>query len=154
VLLGCLRTGVPRSIELQFAKSAIPILLVGSTAPTMSRVKHLEWPSRMPEEEWEEVSQGIPGKEEPFIQKYYDGQAQLIEQEKKQRSGMPSLPLPIYQALPNKTQTTASAPPSPPSHAKPVPSSTASACTNRRPFGPPASKTSCPARREKTYTRA
>lgn len=53
----------------------------------MSRVRDLEWPSRMPEEDWEEVSLGIPSTDEPFIKKYLEGQAQLIEQEKKQRSG-------------------------------------------------------------------
>jgi hypothetical protein len=49
----------------------------------------------MPEEDWEEVSQGIPSKEDSFIQKYIAGQQQLIEQEKKQRSGTsPPPPLP------------------------------------------------------------
>ena len=53
----------------------------------MARVRDLEWPSRIPEEDWKEIEQEIPSKEEPFIKKYLDGQAALISQEKKQRSG-------------------------------------------------------------------
>jgi adenosine deaminase CECR1 len=41
----------------------------------------------MPEDEWEEVEQGIPAKDEPFIHKYLAGRDALIAQEKKQRSG-------------------------------------------------------------------
>jgi adenosine deaminase CECR1 len=41
----------------------------------------------MPEDEWEEVEQGIPAKDEPFINKYLAGRDALIAQEKKQRSG-------------------------------------------------------------------
>ena len=41
----------------------------------------------MPEDEWEEVAQGIPAKDEPFINKYLLGRDALIDQEKKQRSG-------------------------------------------------------------------
>jgi adenosine deaminase CECR1 len=47
----------------------------------------MEWPSRMPEEEWAEVAQGLPAKDEPFINKYLTGREALIAQEKKQRSG-------------------------------------------------------------------
>ena len=46
----------------------------------------------MPEDEWEEVSQDIPKKDEPFINKYLLGRDALIDQEKKQRSGALSLP--------------------------------------------------------------
>jgi adenosine deaminase CECR1 len=53
----------------------------------MSRVKDLAWPSRMPDDEWAEVVQGIPTKDEPFVNKYRDGREALIAQEKKQRSG-------------------------------------------------------------------
>jgi adenosine deaminase CECR1 len=53
----------------------------------MSRVKDLAWPSRMPDDEWAEVVQGIPAKDEPFVNKYRDGREALIAQEKKQRSG-------------------------------------------------------------------
>jgi hypothetical protein len=53
----------------------------------MARVRDLEWPSTIPEEDWKEIEQGIPSKDEPFIKKYLDGQAALIAQEKKQRSG-------------------------------------------------------------------
>lgn len=59
----------------------------------MAKVRDLEWPSRIPEEDWKEIVQGIPSKEEPFIKKYLDGQAALISQEKKQRSGMPDVRL-------------------------------------------------------------
>ncbi|OWO97467.1 hypothetical protein B2J93_5280 [Marssonina coronariae] len=52
----------------------------------MSRVRDMTWPSRMPEEEWEEVAEGIPAKDEPFIKQYLSGQQALIAQEKKQRS--------------------------------------------------------------------
>jgi adenosine deaminase CECR1 len=41
----------------------------------------------MPEEDWAEVSQGLPAKDEPFIRKYEDGRAALIAQESHQRSG-------------------------------------------------------------------
>jgi adenosine deaminase CECR1 len=41
----------------------------------------------MPEDEWAEVVQGIPAKDEPFIKKYLDGREALIAQEGKQRSG-------------------------------------------------------------------
>jgi adenosine deaminase CECR1 len=42
----------------------------------------------MPEDEWEEVSQDLPAKDDPFINKYLLGRSALIDQEKKQRSGM------------------------------------------------------------------
>jgi adenosine deaminase CECR1 len=41
----------------------------------------------MPDDEWAEVVQGIPTKDEPFVNKYRDGREALIAQEKKQRSG-------------------------------------------------------------------
>jgi adenosine deaminase CECR1 len=53
----------------------------------MSRVRDLAWPSRMPDDEWEEVEQDLPAKDEPFINKYLLGRDALIDQEKKQRSG-------------------------------------------------------------------
>jgi len=53
----------------------------------MAKVKDLEWPSRIPDEDWEEMALGIPDKDEAFVKKYLDGQAALISQEKRQRSG-------------------------------------------------------------------
>jgi adenosine deaminase CECR1 len=53
----------------------------------MARVRDLEWPSRIEESVWEEISQGVPAKDEPFIRKYEMGREALIAQEKKQRSG-------------------------------------------------------------------
>lgn len=47
----------------------------------------MTWPSRMAEDEWAEISQDIPAKDEPFIKQYLSGQEALIAQEKKQRSG-------------------------------------------------------------------
>lgn len=47
----------------------------------------MDCPSRMPDDEWVEVEQGVPGKDEPFIQKYLSGREALIKEEKKQRSG-------------------------------------------------------------------
>ncbi|KAH7407500.1 hypothetical protein BKA64DRAFT_743127 [Cadophora sp. MPI-SDFR-AT-0126] len=44
------------------------------------------WPSRMAENEWVEIAQDIPAKDEPFIKQYLSGQEALIAQEKKQRS--------------------------------------------------------------------
>jgi len=41
----------------------------------------------MPEDEWAEVEQGLPAKDEPFINKYLVGRDALIDQEKRQRSG-------------------------------------------------------------------
>ncbi|RDW62854.1 adenosine deaminase family protein-like protein [Coleophoma crateriformis] len=52
----------------------------------MSRFKNAVWPSRMPEDEWEEVATGIPAKDEPFINKYVMGREALVAQEKSQRS--------------------------------------------------------------------
>ncbi|KUJ18130.1 adenosine deaminase family protein-like protein [Mollisia scopiformis] len=52
----------------------------------MSRVRDMVWPSRMAEEEWAEVSQDIPAKDEPFINKFLSGREALIAQEKQQRS--------------------------------------------------------------------
>lgn len=43
--------------------------------------------TRIPEDEWEEIAEGIPAKTEPFLQKYLQGRDALIAQEKKQRSG-------------------------------------------------------------------
>jgi adenosine deaminase CECR1 len=43
--------------------------------------------SRLPDDEWQDLSADIPAKEEPFIQKYISGREALIAQEKKQRSG-------------------------------------------------------------------
>jgi adenosine deaminase CECR1 len=53
----------------------------------MSRIKEMAWPSRMPEDEWAEVAQGLPAKDEPFLNKYLSSRDVLISQEKKQRSG-------------------------------------------------------------------
>lgn len=44
--------------------------------------------SNMSKEEWEELSQTIPSKDDAFIQKYMTGREALIAEEKKQRSGM------------------------------------------------------------------
>jgi len=45
----------------------------------------------MADDEWAEVSEGLPAKDEPFINKYLMGREALIAQEKKQRSGQSSL---------------------------------------------------------------
>lgn len=45
------------------------------------------WPSRMPDDEWAEVEQDIPAKDEAFVKKYLSGRDALIAQEKSQRSG-------------------------------------------------------------------
>ena len=57
-----------------------------STAMT-ERVRDMQWPSQMPDDEWEEVKESLPAKEEPFINKYLSGRDALIGQEKRQRSG-------------------------------------------------------------------
>lgn len=44
--------------------------------------------SHMSKEEWEELAQTIPNKDDAFIQKYMAGREALIAEEKKQRSGM------------------------------------------------------------------
>ncbi|RDL39187.1 Metallo-dependent hydrolase [Venustampulla echinocandica] len=51
-----------------------------------ARIKHMDWPSQIGDDEWKEVSEGLPSKEEPFIWKYVSGREALIAQEKKQRS--------------------------------------------------------------------
>lgn len=43
--------------------------------------------SGMSSEEWDEISQTIPAKDDPFLQKYLSGRDALIAQEKKQRYG-------------------------------------------------------------------
>jgi hypothetical protein len=44
-------------------------------------MKHLS------EEEWEAISEELPSKEEPLLQKFIHGRKDLIAEEKKQRSG-------------------------------------------------------------------
>lgn len=44
--------------------------------------------SHMTKEEWEEIAQTIPSKDDAFIQKYMTGREALIAEEKKSRSGM------------------------------------------------------------------
>ncbi|KAH6683025.1 adenosine deaminase family protein-like protein [Halenospora varia] len=51
-----------------------------------ARIKNMNWPSEMPDDEWQEVKDGIPSKEEPFISKYVSGRQALVAEEKKQRS--------------------------------------------------------------------
>lgn len=41
----------------------------------------------MDNETWDEISQTIPPKNDPFIQKYLSGRDTLIAEEKKQRYG-------------------------------------------------------------------
>ena len=41
-------------------------------------------------EEWDEISQGIPKTSDAFIQKYIEGREALIDQESKKRSGLHS----------------------------------------------------------------
>lgn len=53
----------------------------------MSRVSEMAKTSRIPEDEWQEISQDIPKFEDPFIQQYVKGQQALIAEEKSQRSG-------------------------------------------------------------------
>ncbi|PQE19149.1 adenosine deaminase family protein [Rutstroemia sp. NJR-2017a BBW] len=52
-----------------------------------NRMKNLPWPSQLPDEEWAELAEGLPAKDEPFINKYLDGREALLDQEKKLRSG-------------------------------------------------------------------
>ena len=75
------------SCKLCHLRASTEDLLLKLSLSQMARVRDLEWPSRIPEEDWKEIEQEIPSKEEPFIKKYLDGQAALISQEKKQRSG-------------------------------------------------------------------
>lgn len=51
------------------------------------RVKELDWPSEMPDDEWDDVSSTLPTTDEPFIQQYLNGREALIDQEKMKRSG-------------------------------------------------------------------
>ena len=39
-------------------------------------------------EEWDEIKEGIPAKDDPFLMKYLQGREALIAQEKKTRSGV------------------------------------------------------------------
>ena len=56
-------------------------------APTVRLADHLEKMPAFTEEEWADISEEIPKVEDPFIQKYLDGRAALIAEEKKQRTG-------------------------------------------------------------------
>ncbi len=56
-------------------------------APTFRLADHLEKMPAFTEEEWTEISEELPKVQDPFIQKYLDGRAALIAEEKKQRSG-------------------------------------------------------------------
>jgi adenosine deaminase CECR1 len=60
----------------------------------MARVKEIARNSKLPDDEWEEVAEGIPSRDEPFLQQYVGGREKLIAQEKSQRSGKYSLPNP------------------------------------------------------------
>lgn len=59
----------------------------------------MDWPSQMADDEWKEVSEGLPSKEEPFIEQYVAGREALIAQEKKQRSGQLKIHLLVLPSL-------------------------------------------------------
>lgn len=53
----------------------------------LAYLKNEPWTTAMPDDEWEEVKQDVPAKDEAFIKQYIAGREALIDQEKKQRSG-------------------------------------------------------------------
>lgn len=53
----------------------------------------------MSNEEWEEIAQTVPAKDDPFIQKYISGREALIAEEKKQRYGLTLSPVPVTPCL-------------------------------------------------------
>ena len=63
------------------------IMAEQEAAPTFRLADHLEKMPAFSEEEWAEISEEIPKVEDPFLQKYLDGRAALIAEEKKQRTG-------------------------------------------------------------------
>ena len=54
---------------------------------SLAHLKDEPWTTAMPDDEWEEVKQDVPAKDEAFINQYVAGREALIEQERKQRSG-------------------------------------------------------------------
>lgn len=127
-----LHTSFPVQLNLS---EPISILQSSMSSPAQqSRLKNLAWPSQMPDDDWVDVSSGLPAKDEPFIKKYLSGREALIDQEKKQRSGMLHLAY-FLTFLTSSTQTTHSANPFPLWQKKLAQSFPAFAITNKRRYG-------------------
>jgi hypothetical protein len=56
----------------------------------LAHLKDEPWTTALPDEDWQEVKQGVPSKDEAFIKQYLSGREALIGQEKQQRSGKSS----------------------------------------------------------------
>jgi hypothetical protein len=54
---------------------------------------------RIPDSEYEELAEGVPELDEPFLQQYVNGREALIAQEKKLRSGQSAFPYNAYTPL-------------------------------------------------------
>ncbi|PQE23595.1 adenosine deaminase family protein [Rutstroemia sp. NJR-2017a BVV2] len=73
-------------LEQQKSVSSLSFCSIHPAIMSKNRMKNLPWPSQLPDEEWAELSEGLPAKDEPFINKYLDGREALLDQEKKLRS--------------------------------------------------------------------
>lgn len=54
---------------------------------SLAHLKNEPWTTALPDEEWNELKQGVPSKDEAFIKQFMSGREQLIQEEHKQRSG-------------------------------------------------------------------
>jgi hypothetical protein len=104
----------------------------------------------MPDDEWAEVLQGVPAKNEPFINKYLAGREALIVQEKKQRSGKQEILMKVS-PIDDKSQTIHSANLSRLLPGKLARSSTVFETRSVAQYGPPSSKISWPRRLEQMF---
>ena len=53
----------------------------------LAHLKDEPWTTALPDDEWNEIKQGVPTKDEAFIKQFLSGREALIRQEKNQRSG-------------------------------------------------------------------
>jgi adenosine deaminase CECR1 len=54
----------------------------------LAHLKNEPWTTAIPDEDWAELKQGVPSKDEAFIKQFLSGREALIQQEKNRRSGM------------------------------------------------------------------
>jgi len=65
----------------------------------LAHLKDEPWTTAIPDDEWNELKQGVPSKDEAFIKQFLSGREALIQQEKNQRSGKCSDNFFMYLAL-------------------------------------------------------
>ena len=58
-----------------------------NTNMALAHLKDEPWTTAIPDDEWNELKQGVPSKDEAFIKQFISGREALIQQEKNQRRG-------------------------------------------------------------------